>query len=290
MPSIAEALALGRERLKACGIDTPGLDASLLLAELLDTTREKLLITEHEILEEGSFRRFLQYLDRRASGESIAWIRGRREFRGLDFLVGPDVLVPRPDTEILVEAALKKVKQLENPGGKSLKALDLCTGSGAVAVALKHEKPDLELWGSDISPKALDIARTNAERLLPENSIRFLMADLFALPSNTGPFSLIVSNPPYVASAEITGLSREVQREPRLALDGGNDGLDLIRRIINEAPDHLETGGYLLLEADPREMGEIARLLKNRGFGDISLEQDLAGLDRVVSASFGAGT
>ncbi|MDR1930516.1 MAG: peptide chain release factor N(5)-glutamine methyltransferase [Treponema sp.] len=291
MPCIAEALAFGWDKLKSGGIAAPGLDASLLLAEVLHVTREKLRLLEGETLKEEDYRLFRICLDRRLSGECTAWILGRREFWGLDFLVGPDVLVPRPDTEILVERALEELASMEGP----LRVLDLCTGSGAVAVALKHERPGMDLWGSDISEKALALARTNADRLLSKilqskgvnPRINFVLGDLFAPFKAADPFSLIVSNPPYVRSGDIPRLDIEVRLEPRIALDGGDDGLALIRRIIGEAPYYLERGGSLLLEAESRQMGQIGELLKKRGFTDISLSQDLSGLDRVISARFG---
>jgi release factor glutamine methyltransferase len=165
--------------------------------------------------------------------------------------------------------------------------LDLCTGSGAVAVSLKHERPDLAVYASDLSPEALALARINAERLLPAlpgtPPLCFIESDLFSSFAEAPAFGLIVSNPPYVASALLPLLAPEVLREPRLALDGGEDGLTLIRRIIAEAPDHLLPGGALLLEADPGQMGRIAALLAERGFGEIQTRRDLAGRERVIA-------
>jgi release factor glutamine methyltransferase len=214
------------------------------------------------------------------AGECTAYILGRKEVRGLDFTVTPDVLVPRPDTETLVEAALAIGK------GQYLAVLDLCTGSGAVAIALKHESPSMEVYASDISPKALTIARENARRILGTGEIiHFLEADLFtplSLSRFPRPFSLITANPPYIASGEIAGLAREVRGEPLLALDGGEDGLGLIRRIITEAPAFLLPGGSLLMEADPRQMALITLILKKKGYRDIRTYQDLSGQDRVI--------
>jgi release factor glutamine methyltransferase len=215
------------------------------------------------------------------AGECTAYILGRKEFRCLDFTVTPDVLVPRPETETLVEAALA----LGN--GQNLTVLDLCTGSGAVAIALKYESPSIELYASDISPKALTIARENARRILGTRGIiHFLEADLFTpltLSRFPGSFSLITVNPPYIASGEIATLAREVRGEPLLALDGGEDGLSLIRRIITEAPAFLLPGGSLLMEADPRQMALITLILKEKGYRDIRTYQDLSGQDRVIT-------
>jgi release factor glutamine methyltransferase len=163
--------------------------------------------------------------------------------------------------------------------------LDLCTGSGAVAIALKNvtlqTTPQLEVWAADISPEALATARANAARIPGTSSIHFCQGNLYeALPALC--FNLIVSNPPYVPHAEIAGLSPEVRAEPLLALDGGSDGLDLIRTIIARAPEFLCPGGSLLLEADPRQMSGIASLLAHRGFTDIRTCQDLSGRERVI--------
>jgi release factor glutamine methyltransferase len=172
--------------------------------------------------------------------------------------------------------------------------LDLCTGSGAIAIALKNECPCLEVWASDISEAGLSIARANCARLLHENAVHFVRADLFQPvqnPSNPNVpypknFTLIVSNPPYIPSAEIEGLSKEVRREPRLALDGGSDGLDLIRKIVNEAGQYLADNGSLLMEADPRQMDAICAILINHGFTDVRFYKDLAGLNRVIGGTF----
>jgi release factor glutamine methyltransferase len=186
------------------------------------------------------------------------------------------------------------------------RVVDLCTGSGAVAIALKHEMPELEVYATDISPEALAVATANAARLLPPNSITFYPGDLYEAlsplliahcslltdPSPSSPiphssfliphFSFVVCNPPYVPSTDIPGLSPEVRMEPILALDGGGDGLDLIRRIISDAPRYLGSGGILLLEADPRQMRIITTLLDHAGFIDIQIHKDISGKDRVI--------
>jgi release factor glutamine methyltransferase len=157
-----------------------------------------------------------------------------------------------------------------------------------VAVALKHERPELDLWAADISAKALEIARVNAERLLSGyGTVRFLHGDLYAaLPGDSPKFALITANAPYVSSAEIAKLAKEVQNEPRIALDGGEDGLDILRRIIDGAPRRLAHGGVLLLETDPSQMEKITTLLEARGFDDIRIWKDLAGRDRAIAGRF----
>ncbi|MDR1838836.1 MAG: peptide chain release factor N(5)-glutamine methyltransferase [Treponema sp.] len=284
--TIREATAQGAARLKAAGIETPSLDASLLLAHVLDTGREALAAKGEEELSQEAIAALRALLDRRTNGECIAYILEKKEFFGLEFLVNSHVLVPRPDTEILVEAALEIIKR-EEVADNETRILDLCTGSGAVAVSLKHEMPQIEVYVTDISAEALQTAKTNAARLLGENQIHFCLGDLYnAIPLSTASFNIIVSNPPYIPTDEIKTLSSEVQNEPRLALDGGKDGLEIIKRIIEKAPENLTQGGALLLEAAPYQMEEIAHLLENRGFKDIKLYKDLSGQKRVIGGRY----
>jgi release factor glutamine methyltransferase len=310
--TVREAIAEGTASLAAAGIETSGLDSSLLLAEVLNTSRSSLTAAGYDNIPQEALTAFRQLIKRRQSGECVAYILGRKEFYGLKFMVNPSVLVPRPDTETLVEMAIKKrtenrERRAENKdaaGGRAFRVLDLCTGSGAIAIALKHTMPELEVWATDISAKALEIAKANAAHLLPPDSIRFLHGDLYdaltnqtavkkptladneqqsPVPSPQSPVPIIISNPPYIPSAEIPSLAPEVRMEPALALDGGGDGLNVIRRIVSGAPEFLCTGGTLLLEADPRQMAAIASLYKEAGFSDIQIHKDLSGRERVIS-------
>jgi len=315
--TIREALAEGTASLAGAGIETPALDSSLLLAEILDTSRSKLTAIAHDNISQESIATFRQLIKRRQSGECTAYILGRKEFYGLEFQVNPSVLVPRPDTETLVEIALKGTGNREQGTGnseqraesreqrthskavmgkQSPRVLDLCTGSGAIAIALKHTMPELEVWATDISAEALETAKTNATRLLPPNSIRFLKGDLYDALPPPDPSSLcyllpvtcylIVSNPPYVPTTELSSLPPEVRMEPALALDGGDDGLDVIRKIVSRAPEFLCPGGCLLLEADPRQMAAITDLYKEAGFSDIQTHLDLSGRERVIGGNY----
>ena len=309
--TIQEALTEGRRILAlsnsstAAGtssIESPSLDAALLLAEVLATSRERLFAGGNDPISDQNLEKYRRFLERRESGECIAYILGRKEFRGLDFTVNSNVLVPRPDTETLVEAALLFIDSRQAaasngifrnetacnsaPEENYISLLDLCTGSGAVAISLKSERPFLEVSASDISPKALDVAKQNAVRLLENKgprgeTIRFINSDLFK--RITGLFSIIVSNPPYIPANDIDSLAPEVKREPALALNGGEDGLDLIRLIIKNAPLHLIPGGTLLLEASEDQMPEIHSLLVRQNFTGITLHKDLSGRDRVIS-------
>jgi release factor glutamine methyltransferase len=282
--TVREALTRGAAFLRSTysGNDTPALDAALLLGELLHRDRAALTVRDAEALSAETAAAFQALLERRAAGEPLAYITGRKEFRSLDFKVNPAVLIPRPDTETLVEAALEGVDSLAGSGGwRPITVLDLCTGTGAVAIALKHERPALAVSASDISPEALVLAKENAASLLPPaHGITFIESDLFQ--NIPGRFHLITANPPYVASDVIPGLAPEVRREPLLALDGGKDGLGIILPLITAAPRYLYPGGRLCLEADPRQMAAIAEILKAKGLG-IRLYKDLAGLDRVIS-------
>jgi release factor glutamine methyltransferase len=320
MITIREALAEGSAALAAADIESPGLDASLFLAEVLNISRSALMAAASDPLTEASRAIFDDFIKRRLTGECTAYILGRKEFYGLDFQVNPAVLVPRPDTETLVEATLGQItnnnEQLTNNDEQlarrvQFRVLDLCTGCGAIAIALKHAMPELEVWAVDISADTLEVAQANATRLLPTETIHFCCGNLYDAFSKEGSgtrdwglgidvrnqgeiptrndhkqqsflFSVIVSNPPYIPTAEIAGLSPEVRREPILALDGGGDGLNIIRNIISRAPKFLCSGGSLLLEADPRQMERIGSLLLQAGFIGIQTYRDLSGKERVI--------
>lgn len=311
--TIRETLNKGTELLsiprESSHIDTPALDAALLLAETLHIRREDLIINAGDTVGEKKYTDYTRLLKRRVEGECVAYILGRKEFYGLEFLVNKSVLVPRPETETLVEAAvnildsIEKLNDIDAANAEPLKVLDLCTGSGAAAIALKYTRPQTEVWAADISPEALAVAKTNCERLITlcvtrnithsvahdvahnagkTRSIHFVESDLFCAINDR--FHLIMTNPPYVKPEDIKALPPEVQGEPLLALDGGKDGLDIIRRIIKEAPAHLLPKGMLLMEADPRQMSEIKKLLENNHFENIKIHKDLTN-ERVISAS-----
>jgi len=301
---IRDAIACACTDLKTAGIDSPALDAQLLLCAVLNTTRTALVASGDDTLAHNDLKLFNSLIERRKNGECTAYITGKKEFWGLEFLVNPSVLVPRPDTETLVETTIQKKKEvaLAVRRKKNVKILDLCTGCGAIAAALKHEMPETEIWATDISAAALETAKANAERLLPAGSqIHFYEGDLFtALPashfSSSTPnspfaaphtkFTIIVSNPPYIPRDKIKTLPIEVQNEPHFALDGGKSGLEIIERIISDAPNYLEQGGTILIEADPHQMIIIADLLETRGFSGIELIKDMSGLERVIGGIY----
>lgn len=254
--------------------DTPRLDAELLLAHALGLSRAKLLASLRD--EAQRLSRAEEFLARRANHEPIAYILGEWEFYSLTFKVHAPMLVPRPETEHLVEAALEHLGQ--RPG----RVLDLCTGTGCVALAIAHNAPRAKVEATDINPDAVQLAEENAEALGLMLTTR--EGDLFAaLPNDTAPFDVIVSNPPYVPDDDWATLSPVITRheDPR-ALLGGDDGLDLVRRIIHAAPAHLHTGGLLALEIGEGQAGAVVELMQNAGFREARTRKDLQGIDRIV--------
>ncbi len=211
-------------------------------------------------------------LDRLQEGEPFQYVLGEQDFYGLSFLVDPRVLIPRPETEVLVEKALS----LAPPQGR---ILDLCCGSGCIAVALAHHLPQSEIWAVDLSSDALALAAENARRHGAD--IRFGVGDLFAaLPPEAGRFDLIVSNPPYIPREEIGKLDPEIAYEPTMALDGGEDGLDFYRRILPDAPDHLLPGGGLLLEAGDQQSSALLKIAAACLYDETEIFSDLSGKNR----------
>ena len=289
---IGEILQEASSLLAAHGLQNARLDAALLLACTLKTDRAGLIAGRRDTVASADLEKFRGLLERRLQGECIAYILGHKEFFALDFIVNRAVLVPRPETETLAEKALQILNSAGSLPGtsnkKPLRVLDLCTGSGAVAIALKHEMPRLEVWASDISAEALEVAVQNSKKILGGGQpVHFLKSDLFNNMEQSGEkikFSLVVSNPPYIPSDKINALPPEVRNEPRLALDGGKDGLELIGRIIKEAPRHMDPHGVLILEADSGQMPDITALFRENNYCNIGIYRDLAGLDRVISA------
>ena len=276
----------GVRRLLGAGIDSARLDAELLLGCALGMSREELIVAARRKLSVAESDRYEDLLRRRLNREPLAYITGQQEFWSLGFLVSGDVLVPRPETETLVERALKHLATINNR--EAPRILELGTGSGAIAVALASELPQAEIVATEIAPAALQIARRNASRNGVSNAIRFLQGDLFtALDQELEKeFDLIVSNPPYIPRGEIVHLEAEVSRwEPRAALDGGVDGLDFYRRIIEEAPGYLRQGGAVAVEIGAAIGSLVLALFRNNpAYGDTRVYQDYSGRDRVVIA------
>ena len=272
--TIREALKSAEAQLISSAVPDARLDAEYLLAGVLDAPRLMVLASGETPLTDATAGRFFALVRRRASREPLQYILGTQPFMGCTFMVDDRALIPRQDTEILGEQALLRAPETG-------RALDLCTGSGALAVVLSRALPGLHVTASDISPAALALARQNA--LLNGVSVDFREGDLFA-PVSGETFDLIVSNPPYIPSGDLSGLQEEVKREPRLALDGGPDGLSFYRQIAAQAPHHLTPGGFLLMEIGCDQAPAVTALLLDAGFPAPEVIRDLAGRDRVIAA------
>ncbi|HTM43828.1 MAG TPA: peptide chain release factor N(5)-glutamine methyltransferase [Polyangiaceae bacterium] len=279
--TIRRVLTWATQDFAARGLASPGLEAELLLAHALAVPRIRLIADNQRVLSPPELQSLRALIQRRRSGEPSAYILGRREFYGLDFQVDSRVLIPRPDTETLIEVALRRT------ASQSLFAqvLDLCTGSGCVAIALGHARTTWRIIAADISNDALDVARNNALRLGEAHHVAFVHSDLFAALSDQR-FDVITCNPPYIGSAEISALPVDVRDfEPRLALDGGDDGLQLIRKIVPQARRHLNPGGLLAMEVGAGQAPAVSDLFAENGFAAIELQRDYGGHQRVVSAT-----
>ena len=260
------------------GLGTPRLDAELLIAHVLSLPRVQLYVQFERVLSPEELAILRDLIKRRQAGESIAYLTGRKEFWKFEFAVDARVLVPRPDTETLVEEALAR---LGEPGGVAPRIADVGTGSGALAITLAKLRPDAAVFASDASAPALEVARANAERL--GAAVTFLDGDLGAPLAAHAPFSLMVANLPYIPTGELASLPADVRSEPASALDGGADGLDLVRRLVAGAPALLSPGGVLALEIGAGQAAATSAALAAAGFADIQARRDLAGIERVVS-------
>ena len=284
--TIRQALSIGASQIEGRWPETPQLDASVILAAVLGASREKLLASLGDELDPASYEAFLGGVERRVAGEPVAYITNHQEFYALDFYVDNRVLVPRADTEILVETALEYIK----PGSR---VLDLCTGSGCIAIAIKHTVPGALVEAADVSEDALAVFRRNAEALLSgqlkgqvSGQIVTYKSDLLNdIPIHTR-YNVIVSNPPYLTRSETAKMKADNWPEPPLALDGGEDGLHFIRRIIADARSRLLPGGRLLFEADPAQMSAIKLEFEKYKYNDIIIRKDLAGRDRVIAGCY----
>lgn len=278
------ALLGGGEFLHRAGIESARLDAEVLLCHALALNRTELFLRLEQGLSLDKESLFQGLLERRARHEPVAYITGVKEFWSLAFTVDRNVLVPRPETELLVEWALTRARKITR--GSALTILDVGTGSGAVAIALATELPDARFWAVDISPGALAVARVNAQRHGVEPRMRFLAGNMFEpLAEQSIQFDLIVSNPPYVPRPELADLPAEIREyEPVAALDGGHDGLGCYRRMLASAPHFLAPGGFLLCEIGADQGRAVKELIaRSGGLESPAIYQDLAGKDRVVA-------
>lgn len=277
----AKLYQIGKEQLQKAGITDAELDARLLLEFICHTDRNALYAHGDQEIEDEKMHDFLQLIEKRAAHIPLQHLTGEQNFMGLDFLVNEHVLIPRQDTEILVEEIMRDLHD-------GIRILDMCTGSGCILLSLLHYSNDCSGVGVDVSEDALAVARQNADRLAEKQAV-FIQSDLFE--KVEGSFDLIVSNPPYIRSQEIAGLMPEVrEHEPHLALDGKDDGLHFYREIIKGAMPHLKRGGQLFFEIGYDQGEAVQALLAANGYTEIAVVKDYAGFDRVVYGTFLGGS
>ena len=287
--NIKQALEYGIKLLKENNIDEPILKTRMVLANILNQNKEYLMVHELEKLEETLINKFKQDIYKLCKYIPIQYITNKQEFMGLEFYVDENVLIPQPDTEILVEEVVNicRGRSCACPH-KNIKILDLCTGSGAIGISIAKNIENCEITLSDISSGALKIATQNYNNIVgancvrpQNNNIKIIQSDLFE--NIKDKFDIIVSNPPYIKSDIIKTLDKEVQNEPILALDGGKDGLDIYRKIIEQAYKYLNEDGYLCLEIGYDQKEEVIKLIEETNkYTDIYSKKDLAGNDRIV--------
>ncbi|MBI5048729.1 MAG: peptide chain release factor N(5)-glutamine methyltransferase [Deltaproteobacteria bacterium] len=301
--TIKETLAWAEDYLNRYEVPDAKVEAEYLLTHLLGCKRSKLYLNYSDVMACNELQQYIDFIERRIKREPSQYIIGEQGFWGLSFKVNKDVLIPRPETEVLVEEAVNTVNcKLLNVNGRKEQTnsisqctvhgsqfaiLDLCTGSGCIAISIAKEIPDCQIYAVDIAERALDVARENAERNGVADKITFLNGNLFEpLRGLNLKADLIVSNPPYISKKMMKELQPEVKDyEPQTALCGGDDGLDFYRRIIAEAPNYLTKRGHLILEMGYGQAEEIKKLIKqNKTFEHIDIKKDIAGIDRVIKA------
>lgn len=279
MKNVAEILRSATERFSAAKIDNPRLDAEILLANVLNCRRLNLYVDSDKILPLKSILSFNELVNRRIKGIPVAYLVGSKEFFGLKFAVNENVLIPRPETEILTELVGEYLRGLE----KSVIFADLGTGSGAIAISILKFVKNSRAIAVDISESALEVAKFNAIKFNVDDRINFCHGDLFE-PLNGQIFDAIVSNPPYIPTSELKTLQNEVKSEPKTALDGGIDGLDFYRKIISCSPKFLLKNGILAVEIGINQASAVKNLFEQSNFADIEILRDLSGIERVVAA------
>lgn len=258
-------------------IPSPKLEADLMLAAVLDLSRVKLYSQWDRPLEPAEIQRYREFILKRIQGWPLAYLTGKKHFLSWEFIVNPSVLIPRPETELLVEAVYDQVKSKPVIHGA-----DIGVGSGAIVVSLAKLLPESRWYGTDISPEALEVAKLNAENLEVASRITFLSGDLMEpFQENSVKLDVIVSNPPYIPKDEIAKLQKEVLQEPLLALDGGEDGLGIYRRLIPQAAQSLKSGGLLAVEHGYNQRQGLTKLFEESGFS-CEFINDLSGLERII--------
>lgn len=276
--SLAGLYQLGREALSRRDAGDSPMEAAFLFRKVFGLDRGALAVHGGERPDPEKAEEYLSLIGRRKEGEPLQYLLGEWEFLGLPFFVGPGVLIPRPETELLAETALSLAEGLPSP-----LFLDLCSGSGCLPIALGRFRPDAQVWGVELSPDAMDYFRRNLERGHSGN-VAAVLGDVFALPEEIAGrrYQLITANPPYIRRDALPSLQEEVRREPTMALDGGADGLDFYRRLPGICRELLAPGGALLLEIGEDQGEAVSGLMRAAGYREVAVKKDLSGLDRVV--------
>lgn len=275
--TIKETMRKGMIKLKTSNVSEPNLKSRLIMQYVLNKPRQYLIVYDNQVLTLREEVNYFKAIKRLTLGEPIQHITHQQEFMKLNFYVNEDVLIPRQDTEILVEEVIKIAKKIN---AKSI--LDMCTGSGAIAVSLAKYLPNTEITAIDISKKSLEIAKKNAKSNEVENQITFIESDLFDKIPNEK-YDIIVSNPPYIKKDVIKTLTKEVQKEPEIALDGGIDGLDFYRKIVKQAENHLKYKGYICLETGYDQRQDVIKIINDeRKYINTYSKKDLYDNDRIV--------
>lgn len=278
---IREILEVGREKLKSLDGADPLKESVYILSKVLGENKIYIFTNLSKWVSKEEEEVFLGLVEDRKTGKPMAYIFNEKEFMGINFYVDERVLIPRPETEELVEFIIGFIE--ENYRGENIQVLDIGTGSGAIALSIGKRFKGIEVLGVDVSKEALEVARENLNRLKASN-VSFKRSDLFENIGKEEKFSIIVSNPPYISKDVVRNLQKDVKDfEPGLALDGGEDGLDFYRRIINRSKSHLEKEGMLLFEIGYDQGREVKALMEEEGYKNVQIAKDLQGLDRIVS-------
>ena len=278
--TITKQLSLATARLEAAGIENARLDAEVLLAYVLNWRRLALYVHVAKELTDEQIARYENLILRRLDRIPVAYLVGHKEFMGLNFAVTPDVLIPRVDTEVLAQGVIEHLQEFDG----DIKLADLGVGSGAICISILKFVENVTAAAVDISPNALDVARFNAEKFNVADRINFYEGSWFE-PLKGQKFDVIISNPPYIPTADFENIQPEIETEPHLALDGGKDGLDFYKKIISAAPEFLNDAGFLAVEIGINQAAAVTDLLKAGGaFNYIQIWKDLAGIERVVAA------
>ncbi len=280
--TILKILQWTQQYFSSKGVENPRLDAEVLLCAVLDKSRIQLYTNFDEPLEEQELKQYREYVARRAAREPVAYILGHKGFLHYDFIVTRDTLIPRPETELLVEQLVSLNKE-KGP----VRILDLGCGSGAIIDSLLAELPEARGMGVDISPGAAAVTRENAENLKVGDRLETVVSDLYEKVPQEPKFQVLVSNPPYIPEGDLAGLQAEVHREPRQALDGGRDGLDFYRRILRDVWTYLDPEGMVAFEIGQGQGEEVARLCREAGLDCVKIRKDYGDIDRMVFATKG---